>query len=105
MPSASIVRPCSRAEAETTLSRRSSSTWSGVIGGFGRDCRIRRLHLHQRERHRHQQPAAFGGGEDILHQLFERTHIRTAEFVDRTGLAFAVDGSAIASATSPANIG
>ena len=51
----------------------------------------RRLQLHHCERHRHQQAAAFGGGEREFHQLLEGAHIRSAELVDRPGLGFAVN--------------
>ena len=34
-----MVRPSALAASDTTLSTRSSSTWSGVSSGFGRNCR------------------------------------------------------------------
>ena len=55
------LRACGLALAprsETTLSVLSSSTWSGVIGGFGRNCRIHRLQLHPART----APAPAGGG-------------------------------------------
>src|SRR5262249_55045345 len=39
MPSAGRVRRSRSASGETTLSTRSSLTWSGVSGGLGRNCR------------------------------------------------------------------
>ena len=50
---------------------RSSSTWSGVSSGFGRNCRTCACSSREPERQRHQQALALGRREHVFHQLAE----------------------------------